>query len=245
MKRRNLAQILIAVGLMAVGVALICIFLFGWSPKLFAGWWTLLIMAAAVASMISQGLRFWNSLLLGGAILLFAHCQEFVLVNGRQFWGSVGALALILLGISLIINLLRPRREERGYVQTSDFGGGKKRPEDTPFSGEEKPSRFALFSSEVCRSDCKSLRGGNFTAIFGGVVADLSQTDINRPVSIDVYTLFGGIDIYAPANVRVECKGTSIFGGCDAKAVTARPYDAARPVFTVNYFNVFGGINVK
>ncbi|MCL1951750.1 MAG: hypothetical protein FWF60_02865 [Oscillospiraceae bacterium] len=48
-----------------------------------------------------------------------------------------------------------------------------------------------------------------------------------------------------PPGVRVECSGTSIFGGCDAKAITGRPYDPAHPPLTIRYLSVFGGVNVK
>ncbi|MCL2299047.1 MAG: cell wall-active antibiotics response protein [Firmicutes bacterium] len=254
MRRRNIGTILLAALLIAVGAVLIGIYFFDWQPYWFAGWWTLLIMAAAVVSMVSHGARFWNCMMLGTAVLLFARLQEFFLLTWRQWWAAEVSMALIALGILLIIHMVRPRRElppppAAGVPYDAPpqgaYAAGPAPAGSTPASGESYPTRFALFSSEACRSDCRQLKGGRFSAIFGSVTANLVQADFTEPVTVEANTLFGGVDIITPPGVRVECSGTSIFGGCDAKAITGRPYDPAHPVLTIRYFSVFSGVNVK
>jgi len=258
MNRKNSGVIILAALLILVGAALLAFSFFGLRVRWPAGWWTFILMAAALLSMVHRGPRFGNCLLLGGAVILFARWQDFLIHTWWQMWSAVGALALVALGISLIWNMIRPKAPEQGGAfsytppeHTEDYtppppqwNSGAQYP-DAPRSGEANPSRFALFSSETCRSDCKALQSGRFTAIFGGILVDLSQADFDRPLAIDVYNVFGGVDIITPPGVRVECAGTSVFGGCDARAIAGRPYDPAHPVLTIRHVSVFGGVNVK
>lgn len=257
MKRSHLGTILLAVLLIAIAAVVIGINFFGWAPYWFAGWWTLPIMAAAVVSVISNGLHYWNSLMFGTAVLLLARMQDTIThMTWRQWWAAEVALALILLGIALLVRMVRPRKEKDLPPPVQAAGTGEpgdpyayppqeNEASNAPPSGDSNPSRFAMFSSEVCRSDCKQLRGGRFTSIFGSVTVDLTQADFLQPVTIETYTLFGGVDIIVPQNVRVESNGTSIFGGCDTKSIAGRPYDPSHAPITIRYFNVFGGVNVK
>jgi len=257
MKRVHLGTILLATLLIAVGAVLIGIYFLNWQPYWFAGWWTLPIMALAVVSIVGHRPNFFNCMMLGTAILLFAKLQDFILLTWRQFGAAVAALALIGLGISMLVRMVRPRKIPPPPVVNVHYNapptpepqgayfGGQPQAEPGPATSEEFPTRFAVFSSETCRSDCRQLKGGRFSAIFGSVTADLVQVDFAQPITIEANSLFGGIDIITPPGARVECTGTSIFGGCDAKAITGRPYDPAHPPLTIRYLNVFGGVNVK
>jgi len=263
MKRKPFGVIFLALGLIALGIVMVGVQVFGWDIRWFAGWWTILIAAAAVVSIVSQGVRYWNVYLLLFSVVTFAYCQNLVLTEWDQYATTLGAMALILLGISLIVNMLRPKKaydvnyyENAGQATATQAGEAWQGAEEewpanqpntanTPFTSEDFPSRFALFSSESCRSNCRQLRGGRFSALFGGVTADLRAADFDRPVTVECNALFGGVNLYVPPHVRAECAGTSIFGGCSAKGLAGRPYDPAHPVLTVRYLNVFGGVNVK
>jgi len=258
MRRRTIGAIAFAAALILFGGLLLAFTFFGLRIRWVAGWWTFLLMGLALFSMAVRGPRFWNGMLLGSAILLFARWQNFLLHSWWQLGVSIGALALILLGISLIWHTFRPgrapqppvqafpytRREHTGEPAPPPRWNGAP-PQDAPRTGEANPSRFALFSSETCRSDCKALQSGRFTAIFGAVLVDLTQADFARPLTLDVYNVFGGVDILTPPGVRVECAGTSVFGGCDARSISGRPYDPSHPVLTIRHVSVFGGVNVK
>jgi hypothetical protein len=238
MRRVHIGTILLAALLIALGAVLIGIYFLGWQPYWFAGWWTLPIMALAVISIVAHGPHFFNCMMLGTALLLFAKMQDFFLRGWRQFGAAEAALALIGLGISLIVRMVKPRKSLPPPAANANCGAG-------PATGESFPTRFAIFTGEACRSDCRQLKGGRFSSIFGNVTANLAEADFDRPVTVEANSLFGSIDIVTPPGVRVECAGTSIFGGCDAKAITGRPYDPNHPPLTIRYLNVFGGVNVK
>jgi len=261
MRRKHIGVILLALGLIALGLVMVGVQVFGWNIRWFAGWWTVLIAAATLISMINRGIRYWNTYVLLFSVVTFARWQELVFKTWEQYTVTLAALALILLGVFLIVNMLRPKKKVGFFQQVETDGNQVKaeineewqavredwRPaaENGPYTGEEFPTRFALFSSELCRSDCKRLRGGRFSAIFGSVTADLRAADFDSPISVECNSLFGGIDLLVPHNVRVECTGTSIFGGCGAKALAGRPYDPGHPVLTVRYLNIFGGTEIK
>jgi len=248
MQRRNIFVIFVALCLVAGGLASLGIHIFGWNPQWFAGWWTLIIMAAAVASMIARGLRFWNVFLLGGALLTLARCQLRYLDTDEKFWGSLGAFALILLGVTLIVNLFRPRKIKMEppapappYIPPA--------PDVPPVSAKpakgDFPTCVGLFNNEVYSAKGKRLRGGQFTSIFGNVTADLRDAEFTQPVVIEAVSIFGSVEILAPPDVRVECTGTAVFGSCDPAGIIGRPYDSARPAMKVAYTCVFGGVKVR
>jgi len=261
MRRKHIGVILLALGLIALGLVMVGVQVFNWNIRWFAGWWTLILAAVAVISMFNRGVRYWNTFLLLFSVVTFARWQQVVFTTWEQYSATVAALALILLGVFLIVNMLRPKksydfaRQAEGAASqaNAEVNGAWQEVRDDfqpqrpngPFTGEEFPTRFALFSSELCRSDCKRLRGGRFSAIFGSVTADFRAADFDCPITVECNSLFGGIDLFVPPNVRVECAGTSVFGGCGAKALAGRPYDPNHPVLTVRYLNVFGGTEIK
>jgi len=250
MKRNNAGVIVTAAILILLGAAFFAFTAFNIRLTWYGGWWNFILMGLAVLSMVRNGPRFGNAFLLGSAVIMFARWQGFFVHSWWQMGTYMGALALVLLGCSLLWNLVRPRKEpprQNDWIPSAppppqqEWEGS----DAAPHSAETNPTRFALFSSETCRSDCKNLQGGKFTAIFGAVLVDLSQADFTRPIAIDIYNVFGGVDVITPNGVRVECAGTSVFGGCDARSVAGRPYDASHPTLTIRHTSVFGGVNVK
>jgi len=107
MNRKNVTHIFIAICLIAGGLALIGNHFFEWGLR---GWWTLPFIAAAIALMVRYGPRFWNGLLLGGSLLTFLRAQSWLIETREQYWGAMGALALILLGVSILVRHLRPKK---------------------------------------------------------------------------------------------------------------------------------------
>lgn len=257
MKRIHVGTILLSLLLIAIAVVMVGVHFLGWEPYWFDGWWTLPILAVAVISIVSAGPRFWNIYMMGTAILLLARMQDSIThMTWAQWWAAQVALALVLTGVLLLVRMLRPKKIEQqpyaGSAEGAPYTYVPPPPQqseytqtDVPPTGDSSPSRFALFSGEKFRSDSKQFRGGRFTALFGSIVVDLTQADFAQPVTVETVALFGGIDVIVPQNVRVECTGTSIFGGCDAKAITGRPYDPAHAPLRIQYLNIFGGVNVK
>ncbi|MDR1928272.1 MAG: cell wall-active antibiotics response protein, partial [Oscillospiraceae bacterium] len=130
-----------------------------------------------------------------------------------------------------------PQYEYTGCAQTDSTQAVK---EDL----QSNPSYFALFSGESFRNTCRDLRSVQITALFSGVVLDLSQADFSQKLTVRANAVFGGIDLITPPGVRVEFGGMNLFGGVEEKGVVGRPYDPGHPVLLVQCNCIFGGVKV-
>ena len=84
--------------------------------------------------------------------------------------------------------------------------------------------------------------GGTISSVFGGVDLDLRQSDIQDGAVIELFVLFGGVDIIAPNDVVVKNEATAIFGGIDDKT---NPGAKAKKTLYIRGECFFGGIELK
>lgn len=103
-----------------------------------------------------------------------------------------------------------------------------------------------MFSGFNVKNASQNFRGGNITAIFGGVVVDLREASIlkEQEARIDVLIAFGGAEIFVPKGWNVIIKGIPIFGGWDNKTVNNN-FDTNSPTLKINSFVMFGGFEVE
>jgi len=113
----------------------------------------------------------------------------------------------------------------------------------------------------------RSYHGGPIVAIFGGAVrkgrwrvppastvvtvfggADLDLRDAILPgqeVTIKAVSVFGGMSITVPPEMRVVDSGVAVFGGRDVAPETPESESPDSPVLRLEGACVFGGISVK
>ena len=72
---------------------------------------------------------------------------------------------------------------------------------------------------------------------------DLRMARIERDVRIDATAIFGGIEIYVPANVVVKVMSTPVLGGVSNKAMA--PTEVPCHTLYINATCVFGGVDIK
>ena len=74
-------------------------------------------------------------------------------------------------------------------------------------------------------------------------MVDLRDAKFNEEVTRDISTVFAGVDIYVPADVRiVTVSSTPIFGGLSFR----KNKDIENiPKVKVKYVAIFGGIEIK
>jgi Domain of unknown function (DUF1707)/Cell wall-active antibiotics response 4TMS YvqF len=83
-------------------------------------------------------------------------------------------------------------------------------------------------------------------AVMGGVKLDLRDARIAEGVSeIEVFTVWGGVEIIVPDGVRVEVVGMAVMGGFDAKSGLTALDDPNAPVLRVSGFALMGGVEIK
>ncbi|NLW55477.1 MAG: cell wall-active antibiotics response protein [Firmicutes bacterium] len=193
----------------------------------FGTWWPLLLVIIGLHQLVSS--RFTN---LFALILLFVggslQLRKLGLIDGihlRLFW----PLLLILFGVILLFN----------------FGGASRR------LAETKPNstcdEVVVFGNIERRIASPSFRGGNVTALFGGVTLDLRGSEMSAGTNtLNIQAVFGGVDLILPAGWTIEVRGVPIFGGIEdqrKKEVGTEGVD--EPKLRIDALVIFGGIDIK
>jgi hypothetical protein len=83
-------------------------------------------------------------------------------------------------------------------------------------------------------------------AMMGGVELDFREAVFGPGVTeVQAFAFWGGIEVIAPPDVRVECSGVGIMGGFDHRQEIAEaPADGA-PVLRITGVAMMGGVDVK
>jgi hypothetical protein len=82
--------------------------------------------------------------------------------------------------------------------------------------------------------------------VFGGAEIDLRDAILpGREITITAVSVFGGMSITVPPEMRVVDSGVAIFGGRDVSGHRPESESANSPVLRIRGACVFGGIGVK
>jgi hypothetical protein len=117
-------------------------------------------------------------------------------------------------------------------------------PQDPPTSSNSVLSAMAILGGVERRNNCQDFRGGDVTAIMGGCHIDLRAASITKPHEpvLEVFALWGGIEIRVPPDWTVISKVDPILGGFEDH--TQSPKDETKR-FVVHGTAVMGGIEVR
>lgn len=204
-----------------------------WNVQDFDGWWTVFLIVPGLAGLISYGFNVGSTCLVLLGIWLLADAQDWIPapVADSLIW----VLILLLIGLKLIFGSFR-----RGKVPTAPviFDGVRGASDSS-----NTVNYSAVFGSVEVSNNSLTLCGGNVTAIFGGAVLDLRQAVPIDGAVIEANAVFGGVEIFAPQNCRLQVNGVPFFGGCGSKA--QRPNDMSLPLLIIKYTSVFGGVEIK
>lgn len=189
-------------------------------------WWPILIVAIGLVRLldpIKSKLASVLMIVIGTLILL-----DSIDVSEIDL-GDLIPLAVAAIGAKLIWDALR-RRSYGAAVPTSDPGSTL--------------SAFALWAGVRRQSISPQFRGGDATAIMGGVELDLKHAQIRdgEEAVIDAFAMWGGVEITVPENWRVVSKVMPLMGGFEDKTTSK---STTGPVLIVQGTAIMGAIEVK
>lgn len=193
---------------------------------------------ARIAEAHGPAAIIWGSVVAGIGALLLADNLNLIYFDWRIVW----PVLLIAWGV---IVLLRPTYWGRRPIATGPVGTGDANiPAGTDTSNVNV---WAVFGGGKRRIDSQDFRGGEITAVFGGVELDLRDAMIAADCAlIDVTALFGGIEIKVPGTWAIESRGVGIFGGFEDETRPPRPGEVTREQrLVVTGTAVFGGVSIK
>ncbi len=209
-------------------------------------WWpTLLIAWGLWRILVGRGRRWGFPLFLIALGLLFQGERL-----GWYGWWSFDRLwpvLLILAGLSLLANRLRPRA-------ALDTGGMREE------SGEIVDA-FVVWGGLERAVTSKAFRGGEATALMGGIELDLRRAELaSGEQRLNLTAVMGGIEVRVPEHWQVVVEGTPLMGGIEdarkpaaptpsgANAAAVAPTTAmpsSGGVLRIHGFAFWGGIEVK
>jgi predicted membrane protein len=89
----------------------------------------------------------------------------------------------------------------------------------------------------------RAFKGGDLTAVMGGCEIDLRSAAIDGEAVIDVFAMWGGIEIRVPDDWTVISRVVPLLGGVEDK--THPPQGASTHRLVLRGFAIMGGIEVK
>ena len=194
----------------------------------FDGWWTLFIIIPCFTGLFKETEKTGNiiGLLIGIGLLLA--CQNIIDfdVIAKLWFPAI----LVCIGASIIFKDIIAGKVNEQIKKLNENKTG--------------PNEYcATFSGQDVKFDGEKFTSADLTAVFGGIECDLRNAIIESDVVINTSSIFGGIDIFVPENVKVKVKSSSIFGG-----VSDKKRHSENSEFHTLYINatcLFGGVEIK
>jgi predicted membrane protein len=184
-------------------------------------WWPLLVIATGLMILLANPRQFvWPLIIIGAGVLL--QLRELDIVNfhvWRVFW----PILIIAFGLSVIFNRTHSHKN---------------------VTKKELDEQTAVFAGSKIKNESKDYKGGNLTAIFGGVELDLREADIKTEATVNISAIFGGVTLLVPLGWTVKSKIMPIAGGVENKTVTVKDKKNGPVLYLAG--DVFcGGVEVK
>ena len=163
-----------------------------------------------------------------------------------RFAGDFWPILLIIFGFYILL------KNKEGNKSTNinskpkfDVGDFDK----TTYNSTEQDfiDEFVIFSGSEKRILSNNFRGGKITTLFGGTDIDLRQTTLAEGTNtLEIITIFGGIDLYLPKDWNVIINVTPIFGGFDDERILRFDQNKdSKKTLILKGVVIFGGGDLK
>lgn len=169
-----------------------------------------------------------------GAILIFIGLAMTLNRMGFLYfsWRTLWPLLLILLGGAVLYKAITGRR----LIERSS----KLDPASDVLN--DTVDITAILGGIERRLTTASFRGGEITAMFGGVAVDMRECSMEGEAVINVFTVCGGITIKVPPDWTVTLLGTPIMGGFEEKTIL--PKTTGKRLIVKGYA-IMGGVEIR
>lgn len=191
----------------------------------FKGWWTLFIIVPCLIDLISLDNVIGDLIGIALGVLLLLASRD--ILSFGVIWKLILPAVLVIIGLSLIF---------KNSINKAIHKEIKKHKKD------DSKNYIAIFGEQKNNFANEEFKGANLTSIFGGLEIDLRDAIIKEDIVISVVSLFGGVDIFVPDNVKVEVSSVPIFGGVENKN---RNKKKDGPIVYIDAVCIFGGIDIK
>ncbi|MBQ2623257.1 hypothetical protein IJG12_02960 [Candidatus Saccharibacteria bacterium] len=197
----------------------------------FDGWWTLFIIVPSVISLFTEKDKLASLGFISAGVILLLAAQD--VFSYGVAWKVILAVFLVVAGLTIII---------RSTFHNKNDQEVEKKVKEAEKDGKTMDSQMAIFSGSDRVYKDETFQGSNLVAIFGGAKLNLKNAKFDKDTVIKAFTLFGGIDIIVPDDVKVKLKSGFIFGGFsdDRKNATEK----GKYTIYIDAAGGFGGVTI-
>ena len=228
----------------------------GFSPAVnYLRFWPMAIIAIGVAKMLQAkegGGAFAGIIFTLAGVWLQAEELDLIHIRLWQIW----PVALLLFGGYLVWqgltgNSSRPLPSSEAYappdvVNTPPPASSSSRRGDRPARITDTNSTFsavAIMAGVSRGNNSRTFRGADLIAIMGGCEIDLRQAAIHGEAVIDVFVMWGGIEIRVPEDWSVASQIMPLMAGVEDQ--TRPPLGATEHRLVLRGFALMGGVEIK
>lgn len=192
----------------------------------FDGWWTFIIIIPCFIDLFKKGSKTGNLIGVLIGVSLFLACQG--IIDFDLLWELLIPVVLVIIGLSFVFK---------------DLLNNKVKKEINKLSNNKTQEYWATFGGQNLNFSNEKFEGCKLTAVFGGVKCDLTDSIIKKDVVIEISSIFGGVTLIVPKDIKVKINSTPIFGGVSDERKDV-PKDSEVTIY-VNAVSIFGGVEIK
>lgn len=172
-----------------------------------------------------------GAIMIGAGVVWTLKSAGFLLFNMHQWW----PVFLILAGLVALT-----KKSHEGHCIGSD---GERQTGTENIPGDVNYiDTAAVMSGHKLKSGARAFRGGEITAVMGGVELDLRQANIETEATLRVFAFWGGVEIRIPDDWAVTSDAVAIMGGIEDKSHP--PVNATKRLIIKGYA-IMGGVEIK
>ncbi|HEU5251349.1 MAG TPA: DUF5668 domain-containing protein [Thermoanaerobaculia bacterium] len=203
-------------------------------------YWPMILIVVGLLRVVQprhSGQRVFGVVVVGLGVFFQAQELGWTSLRFHDLWPVI----LVIVGGSLVWRAFERGRGFEGALAV------RATPREGERTTDPRQSDFAFMGGVHRVVESPDYRGGDATAVMGAVELDLRGATIAGPPAVlDVFALWGGIEVTVPPEWKVEIQVTPILGGVEKKARTAvRDAEGPEQVLVVRGTALMGGIEIK
>ncbi len=194
--------------------------------------WPVILIVIGIVFIVSEGSRSTGFILL--AIGAFFLTKNITGLSFPELLMYAIPVVLIIAGFLLIFPAyIRKKKLPKGEIRTE--------------KGDDIQA-VDIFSGGSRTIASKEFRGGEIFTLFGGTELYFREAELADDVNvIDVFCMFGGVEIFAPSDWEIKVEATSVFAGTSDKRFPTKSDQerSEQKTLLVKGFFMFSGLEIK
>ena len=203
-----------AVWVIAVGLFYLANILFDWRLSFWEVLWPTSLVTFGLSNLYPRfSFLSLGCILVGGYVIASYFLPNPLIGDNRIIWAAI----IILLGISLLADALRKKKNARRYIPTINYHANRKFSKALNLDEDSFDYDSAFGSDRVC-VDLPVLQMGDIAVSFGDFVIDLRGVEaVKNDCHLDVDASFGELTLLVPRRFMVNMHQDTSFSGVEIK----------------------------